>query len=90
MPWDCLKLTFVNFLLIFSIDKEEEKRKKEPGLFDFLSEDLNHKTDKPKPKSRGERSMDRQQPLKKSVSQDSITEELGSDTHLSVLHLIKK
>ncbi|XP_052228402.1 microtubule-associated protein 9-like isoform X3 [Dreissena polymorpha] len=60
----------------------EEPKKKEPGLFDFLTEDKKDdkkeekKESTPKPRLGRDR---RQTNLKKSESHDSITEELGAD-----------
>lgn len=63
-------------IFIHSSDEEEMKAKKEPGLFDFLTDDSKDKSEKPKPKKRPEKSFERQQTLRKSISHDSITEEL--------------
>ena len=61
---------------------EKDKTKKDVGLFDFLHDETKPQADKekPKPRLRKDRPVERETSLKKSVSHDSITDELIAGT----------
>ncbi|XP_052773302.1 microtubule-associated protein 9-like isoform X2 [Mya arenaria] len=71
--------------------KDEQKPKKEPGLFDFLQDDADDKKDKTsgskqRPRPRAERPVERRGVgMKKSVSHDSITGELAAGDQPSIM-----
>ncbi|WAR22131.1 MAP9-like protein [Mya arenaria] len=71
--------------------QDEQKPKKEPGLFDFLQDDADDKKDKTsgskqRPRPRAERPVERRGVgMKKSVSHDSITGELAAGDQPSIM-----